>query len=54
MGSSTSKTPNAEAAIAEKLVERIRALEVEESDTHESERDFVYVGEDERESGTIW
>lgn len=53
MGSSPSKTPAAEAAIAEKLMERIRALKVEESDTYESERDFVYVGEDEREFGTI-
>lgn len=53
MGSSQSRTPDAEAAIAEKLMERIHALEIEESDTHESERDFVYVGEDERESPTI-
>lgn len=54
MGSSQSKTPNAEAAMAEKLMERIRALEIEESDTHESERDFVYVGQDARESLMIW
>lgn len=54
MGSSQSKTPDAEAAIAEKLMERIRALEIEESDIHESERDFVYVGQDEREFLMIW
>lgn len=54
MGSSQSKTPDAEAAIAEKLMERIRALEIEEPDAHESERDFVCIGEDEREFLTIW
>lgn len=49
MGSSQSKTPAAEAAMAEKLMERIRALDIEEADTREPEKDFVYVGEDERE-----
>lgn len=47
MGSSQSKTPAAEAAMAEKLMERIRALEIEETDTGEPEKDFVYVGEGE-------
>ena len=49
MGSSQSKTPDTEMAIAEKLMERIRALEMEEADPREPERDFVYVGEDEGE-----
>lgn len=52
MGSSQSKAPGAEAAVAEQLIERVRALEIEESDNYESERDFVYVGQDERESLT--
>lgn len=33
--------------MAEKLMERIRALDIEEADTREPEKDFVYVGEDE-------
>ena len=46
MGSSQSKMP--EPVMAEKLPERLRALQLQEGGNSEPDMDFVYVGEDKR------